>query len=186
MLYSCLDSYRQVWQMTLMQELFSDGNYAVERSLGYLLARSRTKLARALDVELAAHGITHAQGSIILMLASGRYSTAAELARELYVDSASMTRIVDRLQKRGMLVRMPRSDDRRIIDLRLTDAGRCLGGTLPGLYAEVLNRSFAKFSAEEIRQLRLLLCKLLDEPDPLAGGKDEDAGGPRNEEHNND
>jgi hypothetical protein len=68
----------------------------------------------------------------------------------------------------------------------LTDAGRCLGGTLPGLYAEVLNRSFAKFSAEEIRQLRLLLCKLLDEPDPLAGGKDEDAGGPRNEKHNND
>ncbi|MBK4733131.1 MarR family winged helix-turn-helix transcriptional regulator [Noviherbaspirillum pedocola] len=152
-----------------MQELFSDGNYAVERSVGYLLARSRARLARALDVELAAHGITHAQGSIILMLASGRFSTAAELARELYVDSASMTRIVDRLQKRGMLLRMPRVGDRRIIDLRLTEEGQRLGRLLPDLYAQVLNRSFQKFSPEEIRQLRSLLCKLLDEEDIVAG-----------------
>jgi DNA-binding MarR family transcriptional regulator len=168
--------------MNLMQELFSDGNYAVERSVGYLLARARTRLARALDVELAEHGITHAQGSIILMLASGRFSTAAELARELYVDSASMTRIVDRLQKRGMLVRMPRIDDRRIIDLRLTDEGQRLGRTLPELYARVLNRSFEKFSAEEIRLLRSLLCKLLDEEDFLAGG----GACPRIDEHHHD
>jgi DNA-binding MarR family transcriptional regulator len=155
--------------MNLMQELFSNGNYAVERSVGYLLARSRTKLARALDIELARHGITHAQGSIILMLAGGRFHTAAELARELYVDSASMTRILDRLQKRGMLTRMPRSDDRRIIDLRLSEEGKKLGQALPELYSQVLNRSFEKFSAEEIRLLRSLLCKLLDEDDPIAG-----------------
>jgi DNA-binding MarR family transcriptional regulator len=155
--------------MNLMQELFSDGNYAVERSVGYLLARSRAKLARALDVELACHGITHAQGSIILMLCSGRFSTAAELARELYVDSASMTRILDRLQKRGMLTRMHRVDDRRIIDLRLTEEGKRLGQALPELYSQVLNRSFERFSAAEIRLLRSLLCKLLDEEDSLPG-----------------
>jgi DNA-binding MarR family transcriptional regulator len=155
--------------MGLMQELFSGGNYAVERSVGYLLARARTRLARALDVELAQHGITHAQGSIILLLASGRFSTAADLARELYVDSASMTRMLDRLQKRGMLARMPRRDDRRIIDLLLSDEGKRLGQLLPQLYSQVLNRSFERFSDEEIRLLRSLLCKLLDEDDFVPG-----------------
>lgn len=151
--------------MDLMKEIFSEGDYAVERGVGYLLARARTRLARALDVELAQYGITHAQASIIMMLASGKYATAAELARELYVDSASMTRMVDRLQKRKLLVRVPRSDDRRIIDLCLTGEGASLGQALPRLYSQVLNRSFERFSADEIRQLRLLLHKLLDSPE---------------------
>jgi DNA-binding MarR family transcriptional regulator len=64
---------------------------------------------------------------------------------------------------------MPRSDDRRIIDLRLSEEGKKLGQALPELYSQVLNRSFEKFSAEEIRLLRSLLCKLLDEDDPIAG-----------------
>jgi DNA-binding MarR family transcriptional regulator len=63
---------------------------------------------------------------------------------------------------------MPRVGDRRIIDLRLTEEGQRLGRMLPELYSQVLNRSFQKFSPEEIRQLRALLCKLLDEED-IAG-----------------
>jgi len=148
--------------MDLIRKIFSDENYAVEHGVGYLLSRAKTRLARAIDLELLPHGITHAQGSILLMLASGKYTTAAELARELYIDSASMTRMVDRLEKRGLLTRSPRVGDRRVIDLCLSAEGQHLGGLLPKLYSGVLNRSFAAFSGEEIDQLRRLLHKLVD------------------------
>jgi len=148
--------------MDLIRQIFSDENYAVEHGVGYLLARARTRLARAIDSELLPHEITHAQGSILLMLASGKYTTAAELARELYIDSASMTRMVDRLEKRGLLHRSPRTDDRRVITLSLTPEGQHLGRLLPKLYTGVLNRSFAAFSDNEISQLRRLLHKLVD------------------------
>jgi DNA-binding MarR family transcriptional regulator len=148
--------------MDLIRKIFSDENYAVEHGVGYLLSRARTKLARAIDLELLPYEITHAQGSILLMLASGNYTTAAELARELYIDSASMTRMVDRLEKRGLLRRVPRTDDRRVINLCLTAEGQHLGALLPKLYTGVLNRSFAAFSAMEIDQLRHLLHKLVD------------------------
>ena len=140
----------------------SNEETAVVHGLGYLLARARTTLVRAADLELSAEDITHAQGTILLMLAGGKCSTAAELSRELYLDSASMTRMVDRLEKRGLLARAARSGDRRVTDLRLTAEGQRLGALLPALYTCVLERSFTTFSADEIAQLRSLLGKFVD------------------------
>jgi DNA-binding MarR family transcriptional regulator len=142
--------------------LDEDAAIGVGQGLGYLLARARTTLVRAADLELDCQDITHAQGTILLLLANGKCSTAAELSRELYLDSASMTRMIDRLEKRGLLERAARSGDRRVADLLLTAEGRRLGALLPGLYSGVLERSFAAFSADEIAQLRSLLSKFVD------------------------
>jgi DNA-binding MarR family transcriptional regulator len=146
----------------LVSKIILNEEAAVGQGLGYLLARARTTLVRAADLELDAQDITHAQGTILLMLASGKCGTAAELSRELYLDSASMTRMVDRLEKRGLLERTARSGDRRVTDLRLTAEGRRVGALLPGLYNGVLERSFATFSVDEIAQLRSLLSKFVD------------------------
>lgn len=135
--------------------------YRAEDSVGYLLSRTRLKLAKSLDVALAKLDITHAQGSILLMLASGKYSTAADLARELYIDSASMTRMVDRLEKRGLILRERSSDDRRVIHLVLTPAGRKLERRLPPIYTEVIHATFAGFSPDDMTTLKQLLRKAL-------------------------
>jgi DNA-binding MarR family transcriptional regulator len=142
--------------------------YQVETSVGYLLARTRAKLAKTLDVALVPFDITHAQGSIVLMLATGRYSTATELARELYIDAASMTRMIDRLEKRCLIRRERTRDDRRVILLKLTDSGRELGERLPPVYGDVVRRSFTGFSEEEIVSLRALLRKALSVEVPPA------------------
>lgn len=147
--------------MNKFKKLFPSGSWCTEENVGYLLARARTKLAKAVDVDLARHDITHAQGSMLLMLNSGNYSTAAELSRELYIDSASITRMVDRLEKRGLIQRMPRGDDRRVVNLRLTEEGVTLADQLPDLYVDVLNQSFAEFSGDDVNILRTLLRKLL-------------------------
>jgi DNA-binding MarR family transcriptional regulator len=154
--------------MTKQKEKFTLASYRVEDSVGYLLARARAKLAKSVDLELAQHDITQAQGCIVMMLASGKYSTAAELARELYIDSAAMTRMVDRLEKRGLIARMPRGDDRRVIQLQVTESGQALAGQLPACYVGVLNQNFAEFSADEVTTLRTLLRKLLDTEVPIA------------------
>jgi len=148
--------------MTKPKEIFDRNTYRIEDSVGYLMARARTRLAKAVDVEFLPLDITHAQGCIVMMLASGRYATAAELARELYIDSAAMTRMVDRLEKRGLIDRMPRGDDRRVINLRLTGPGRALADALPDRYVAVLKKNFAGFTADEVDTLRTLLRKLLD------------------------
>jgi MarR family transcriptional regulator, multiple antibiotic resistance protein MarR len=142
-------------------DLFSEEQFRCTDSLGHMLTRARNLLAKSLDAALAEYDITHTQGSILWLLASGNISTATDLARELYVDAASMTRMIDRLEKRKLTVRMPRGDDRRVINLRLTPTGHMLAEKLPGLYAAAMNRSFTGFTVEEVAVLRRLLGKLL-------------------------
>ena len=140
---------------------FSVDSYRMDDSVGYLLARSRAMLAKALDAALVAEGVTHAQSGILLLLASGKYSTAADLVREIYTDAASMTRMLDRLQRNGLIERLPHADDRRQMRLCLTDAGAALAQRLPAIMVGVLNARFAGFSPEEIGFLKSLLRKLL-------------------------
>src|SRR6266849_5457661 len=128
--------------------LFSLEQYNVEDSVGYLLARSRMMLVKAIDEMTAELGITSAQGGIVCMLFTGKYSTAAELARELYIDAASMKRMLDRLVARDLIRREPNAEDRRLINLCLTPAGQALAQKLPSIYVDVLNRSFSGFTAE--------------------------------------
>lgn len=147
--------------MTVNEDFLPLGQFNTNDSVGYLIGRSRTMLAKALDVELCKQDITHAQGSILLMLSSGKFATAADLARELYIDSASMTRMIDRLEKRNLLRRARSDFDRRVINLRLTPEGEELVSRLPEIYQSVLCRGFKDFSADELVMLKVLLRKLL-------------------------
>jgi DNA-binding MarR family transcriptional regulator len=141
--------------------LFLSDQFESADGIGHLLGRARNMLARSLDVVLADYEITHTQGIILWLLSTGKVTTATDLARELYIDAASMTRMIDRLEKRRLTVRLPRGDDRRVINLRLTPAGRNLAGQLPAIYCAVLTRNFTGFTNEEVTQLRGLLLKLL-------------------------
>lgn len=148
--------------MSGLEKMFPTGSWCIEESVGYLLARSRARLAKAIDAELAPHDITASQGGVVMMLASGRCATAADLVREMYVDSASMTRMLDRLEKRGLIQRLPSATDRRVINLQLTEDGVNLAERLPALYGNVMDRHLGGFSKDEIGELKTLLRKLLD------------------------
>lgn len=140
---------------------FTFDNYQVEDSVGYLLARSKTMLSKSIDESLTKLGITHAQGSVFMMLAMGKCNTAADLARDLFIDSAAMKRMLDRLEAKGLLTRVTDMNDKRLFKLELTDAGKELVQKLPAIYSDVINIGFTGFSAEEIGFLKSLLRKLL-------------------------
>jgi DNA-binding MarR family transcriptional regulator len=141
--------------------LFLDTHYQSTDGIDHVFARARKQLTKSLDATMAEHGITHAQGRILALLSTERYATAADLARELEIDAASMTRMIDRLEKRKLILRLLRGEDRRMINLRLTPGGRVLAEKLPAIHAAVMNRSFAGFGAEDVEHLRNLLQRLL-------------------------
>lgn len=141
-------------------------DYRFDDSVGYLLARARMKLGREMDEQLAEYGVTQAQAGILLMLCSGRFDTAAALARELYMDSAAMTRMIDRLEKRGLLRRVRREDDRRAIHLQVTPEGTALGRRLPGVMTAAYRMSFGDFSDCDLDGLRALLRRFLGDEKP--------------------
>ena len=141
--------------------LFPLDTYQIEDSIGYLLARMRTMLTKSSDELLSEYGITHGQGAILLMLSTGKYSTAADLAKETYTDAASMKRMIDRLSARELILREPCPSDRRLVRLRLTEDGAELAKKVPHTFCAVLNQHFEGFTAEEIGFLKSLLRRAL-------------------------
>src|SRR5664279_2834047 len=76
--------------------------YCADDSVGYLMRRVLMAITQAADSRLEPDGLTHVQWGPLFMLRSCRASTVAELARELQTDPGAMTRLLDRLEAKGL------------------------------------------------------------------------------------
>ncbi|RAS31962.1 MarR family transcriptional regulator [Paraburkholderia bryophila] len=133
----------------------------LESSLGYYLSKARNVLVERTDRAVKPLGLTAQQIGVVLMLSSGRANTPFELSRAMSYDSGSMTRLLDRLEKKGFIVRTRSDADRRMVKLELTPQGHQAARQLPGLGAEVLNEQLRGFSTADLTALIDLLARFI-------------------------
>ncbi|MGN6649435.1 MarR family winged helix-turn-helix transcriptional regulator [Trinickia sp.] len=145
-------------------------NYQLDESVGYLIARAKSSLSNLVTQRtLGELGITSTQASMLFMIASGRCSLAAELARDYGIDASAVTRLIDRLEKRNLLSRVRSSEDRRAVHLAVTDEGRELAAKMPGIFGGVVDKALAGFTPEEVGFLKSMLRRILaNTADPAA------------------
>jgi len=130
-------------------------------SVGYLMGRARASLLSRLDAELERFGLTGMQFAVLKHLADGAARTAADLCRFMQYDTGAMTRIVDRLEQRGLIRRERCRDDRRVVLLRLAPAGRAQLPRLMAVGTRVLEAHLAGFSSAEIASLKGYLGRMI-------------------------
>jgi DNA-binding MarR family transcriptional regulator len=93
-------------------------------SVGYLMGRARASLLSGLDTELERFGLSGMQFAVLKHLADGAARTAADLCRFMQYDTGAMTRILDRLEGKGLVRRERSRGDRRAVVLRVAPSGR--------------------------------------------------------------
>ncbi|CAJ93391.1 DNA-binding transcriptional regulator, MarR family [Cupriavidus necator] len=142
--------------------LFDPAQYQMCDSVGYLMQRARNMLAHGVEQEVSSLDITQAQASCLMMLATGRASTVTDLGRELNTDMGSVTRLLSRMEKRGLIERRRRDADRRVVDLSVTPQGQELVERLPAIFCKVLAHHFRGFSEDEIQLLRSMLRRIIE------------------------
>jgi DNA-binding MarR family transcriptional regulator len=140
--------------------------------IGPLIGRVRAIALTALDVEMQPFGISGMQFLIMKHLGDGVVETAADLCRLMHYDAGSMTRLLDKLEEKGWIRRERAKDDRRIVRLRVTGAGR---GVLPRLLdsaARIIQRMLSGFNAAEIGDLRSYLTRMVANGEAGRGASD--------------
>ncbi|WP_136415432.1 MULTISPECIES: MarR family transcriptional regulator [Oxalobacteraceae] len=135
-------------------------NFTPSESIGYLLKRAGSQLSLTVDRALAEFDMTHAQLSIFLRLAHGLSNTAADLARELMTDTGAMTRMLDRLEEKGFVRRTRSSEDRRVVEVALTEKGVQLADQMTQVVVDAMNHHLRGFSAAEIAQFKDFLRRM--------------------------
>jgi DNA-binding MarR family transcriptional regulator len=136
---------------------------------GSLLHQVGRELGTALERQLAPYGIT-AQQAALLLHAGRQDSGPSQLMALLGTDTAGMTKLLDRLESKGLLQRRPRPDDRRAVVIELTDQGRALVPRLPPVFGRVTSQLLAGFSTDEVNQLTTTLQRMLDNLRTVAAG----------------
>lgn len=130
-------------------------------AIGMLLGRAAILKDRILDWHLESEGVTAAQFKVLIIVTQYQVDTPAELCRYLGLDSGSMTRMLDRLEQKGLLDRKRSEQDRRQVQLVLTAAGQRLADMLPHIGAQALNQLAGALEPGELETLEKILKKIL-------------------------
>lgn len=136
-------------------------DFKVEESIGYLLRTLRIHMDRAIDDEMAAYDLTGVQWRPLLALHFGMGDTAADLARIGCVDTGAMTRMLDRLEAKGLVRRSACQHDARVMRLTLTTEGERLCRLIPYGLSRVMNSLLRGFTAQEVATLKSLVRRML-------------------------
>lgn len=132
-----------------------------QTTVGHLIGRARSALLTGLDTELEPFGLTGAQFAVLKNVADGVAETAADLCRTMHYDTGSMTRMLDRLEEKGVLRRERCTEDRRVVYLRITDSGNDLLPQLRGAAVLVISRHLAGFTPAEVETLKHYLTRMI-------------------------
>ena len=146
---------------------YDPGSYCAEESIGYLMKRVQMSIVAHADRKLAAHGLTSAQwGPLMRMKVTGG-ATVAELSRWVNVDAGAMTRLLDRLEKKGLCKRIRSTEDRRVVRVELTREGEQVIKHVPVVLAEIMNAHLSGFNKTEWKALRSYLQRMLETGEAL-------------------
>lgn len=145
----------------MVTPFYTPGNYDRTESLGWLLRRLKQSIVSAADVHLGEHGLTHAQWGPMLTLRLCGTSSVAHLVRELDTDAGAMTRLLDRLEAKGLCKRDRSAEDRRVVMVSLSEEGLRVTAEVTAVLSDVFNAHLDGFSEDEWRLLIKMLQRLL-------------------------
>lgn len=123
--------------------------------------RVRVELIDALERELSRFDITAPQLIVLASLANKEAVSAAGLCKSISYDPGAMTRMIDRLEQKALIRRVPHPEDRRAMNLELTTAGRALYPQLLAAKESVQAQFLRGFAQHDIDTLDALLDRLL-------------------------
>jgi DNA-binding MarR family transcriptional regulator len=143
-------------------EHYTKKTFSTTQSIGFMLTKARNMVTSDMDTGLKPLDITSQQMGIILWLSRGVATTPFEMSKHLSIDTGLMTRMLDKLEAKGVLKRSRSNTDRRVVDLKLTRKGEAIAAEIPTIALPVLNERVRNFSKAEFKELLRLLGKFID------------------------
>ncbi|MCS6996000.1 MAG: MarR family transcriptional regulator [Casimicrobiaceae bacterium] len=135
---------------------------------GHLIRRLQQIAVAAVLQETASEGVTPVQYAVLRTVAAQPGIDQRTLARSISLDTSTTAGVVDRLEARGLIVREPHPDDRRMRALKTTEAGCAVLARVTPAILRAQERILAPLSGEEQAEFMRLLRLLVSEREALS------------------
>jgi DNA-binding MarR family transcriptional regulator len=136
-------------------------NFQAQNSVGCLIRRLNNLMTPRAEARFADEELTFSHWVTLMCLRDGLASTCADIARHMNHDSGATTRLVDQLEKRGLLTRSRSKTDRRVVHLTLTADGKAMAKALAPRTMNFWNDMLDGFTTAEAGMLIEMLTRLL-------------------------
>jgi MarR family transcriptional regulator for hemolysin len=138
-----------------------------EESIGYWLVIGAQAFQRALNEELAPHGVTFRQAQVLGWLALEGEMSQNELAAKMMIEPPTLVGILDRMERDGWISRIACPSDRRKKMIVVNRAAEKVWGKIVACAKRVRARAVQGLTSEEIETLKRLVRQVqanLNEP----------------------
>lgn len=131
----------------------------LENQLCFALHSTSLLMTKVYKPFLNALGLTYPQYLAMLVLWESDGITVGEMSKRLLTDSGSLTPLLKRLEADGLLTRVRRQADERVVELHLTEAGQAMrdrARDIPACIVKASDRDVASLVAlkEDLLKLR--------------------------------
>ncbi|MBN6188830.1 MarR family transcriptional regulator [Aneurinibacillus sp. BA2021] len=132
-----------------------------EESFGYCTVQTGRNITRFLTLCLKNHDITPEQWTVIKRLADQDGISQKELSRNVDKDQATLTRILDILERKELIQKQMNKEDRRSFLIYLTDRGRAIKEELYPLVEEMFEQVLlAGISEQDLYIFKQVLAQI--------------------------
>lgn len=137
-----------------------DTTYSFSDSISFLITIAELYLKAELGRQLKPYGLTQEQWAVLNLLWETNGITQKSLAVRSLKDQPNMTRILRRLEQKGLIFRAENSEDRRSYIISITAKGQELREATIDIAMGIRRQAFAGFDTRESEQLRSLLTRI--------------------------
>ena len=131
------------------------------KSLGFLVKRCGVLMTQTAERHFESTSVSFTQWNALMRLcAQPGHMSATQLSRELGYDTGALSRVVDELERRGLVRRQRSRRDRRAVEIATTAAGRRQAASARRAMAELLNELVEPYTEAEIVTLIGLLRRM--------------------------
>src|SRR5499433_3274590 len=134
---------------------------AIRRNFGFRVSRISRRLRQEVDSELRAYGLTEATWRPLAYLGRlGEGIRQKELATALGIEGPSLVRLLDSLERRGLIERREDESDRRARGIYLTEAGHDLAVRVAKVGTEIQMRLLSSVPPAELEICQRVLAQI--------------------------
>lgn len=133
-----------------------------ERALGLwvVMNRAMASLHRRIEADIRARGFSQTEWGVLEYLYHKGAQPLAKVGEKILITSGSVTYVIDKLEAKGLIRRVPCESDRRVTWAVLTEAGEALMQVEFPQHAEAVKEALSPLSPAEQEEMERLLKKV--------------------------
>lgn len=114
-----------------------------------VLLKANKTLAELIKKDISSHGMRTSDFTVLEALYHKGQQTIKQITQSVLINTGSITYVIDKLEKKGLLERTPCKDDRRVVYIQLTNQGIKLMEEIFPLHQQVIENVFEGVTNEE-------------------------------------